>query len=71
MKDKINEIFEKHHYGLGEYDEDSIINELDLLFKKKRQEDLISFLNWYKDDPKEISNNITIVTAYSIDMNGI
>lgn len=71
MKDKIKEIFEKNFYGFGGYDKDSIINELDLLFKKQRQEDLISFLNWYKDDPKEISNNITIVTAYSIDMNGI
>ena len=35
------------------------------LFSVKRQrEQLISFFNWYQDDPKEFSNNETIVDAY-------
>jgi hypothetical protein len=36
-----------------------------LLFSvSKQREQLISFFNWYKDDPKELSNNKTIVDAY-------
>ena len=34
-----------------------------------RREQLISFFNWYKDDPKELSNNETIVDAYLKEIN--
>jgi hypothetical protein len=32
MKDKIEQIFDKHHYGYGEYNKDEIIKELLVLF---------------------------------------
>ena len=34
-----------------------------------RREQLISFFNWYQDDPKELSNNETIVDAYLDEIN--
>jgi hypothetical protein len=34
-----------------------------------RREQLISFINWYKDDSKEFSNNETIVDAYLDEIN--
>ena len=47
---------------------DTLKAKLLLLFSVSQQrEQLISFFNWYKDDPKELSNNETIVDAYLIE----
>ena len=35
----------------------------------QQRELLISFFNWYQDDPKELSNNKTIVDAYIEEIN--
>ena len=35
----------------------------------QQRELLISFFNWYQDDPKELSNNETIVDAYIEEIN--
>ena len=35
----------------------------------QQREQLISFFNWYKDDPKELSNNETLVDAYLEEIN--
>ena len=35
----------------------------------KQRDQLISFFNWYKDEPKELSNNETIVDAYLTEIN--
>ena len=35
----------------------------------QQRELLISFFNWYEDDPKELSNNETIVDAYIEEIN--
>jgi len=32
MKEKLEQIFNKHHYGYGEYDKDEIIKELLVLY---------------------------------------
>lgn len=33
MKEKLEKLFQKHHFGHGEYDRDSIIKELLIFFK--------------------------------------
>jgi hypothetical protein len=42
---------------------------LRLLDVSNQREQLISFLNWYQDDPIEFSNNKTIVDAYLDEIN--
>lgn len=32
MKEKLEQIFNKHHYGFGEYNKDEIIKELSVLY---------------------------------------
>ena len=51
------------------YTPEQVVEILSLLGVSQQREQLISFFNWYKDDPKELSNNKTIVDAYLKEIN--
>ena len=57
-------------HGIVEfYTPEQVVEILCLLGVSNRREQLISFFNWYQDDPKELSNNETIVDAYLDEIN--
>ena len=62
---------EREGYDPSVYDKciDKINQALSISDVVGRREQLISFFNWYKDDPKELSNNETIVDAYLKEIN--
>jgi hypothetical protein len=69
MEKQIRDIIGQHVGGTYEAKQKAV-DEILLLFSVSQQrEQLISFLNWYKDDPKEVSNNETIVDAYLEEIN--
>jgi hypothetical protein len=47
----------------------SKVNNVSLNDVSQQRELLISFFNWYENDPKELSNNETIVDAYIEEIN--
>jgi hypothetical protein len=69
MKEKIIDILEKHYHGRNHIENRCADELLDLFSVSNQREQLISFFNWYKDDPKEMSNNETIVDAYLDEIN--
>ena len=54
MKEKLEQIFDKHHYGFGEYNKDEIIKELLVLYNVVGQSEQLKAISDLKDFAYEV-----------------